>query len=338
MRTGTTGPRQGQPVELRQLKYFVAIAEQGSFSKAAETVFVAQSALSHQVAKLEQELGARLLHRVARGVTLTERGRVFLAHAIAVLKQASDAKLSVRGSLDAPRGRVTVGLPPSVCNPLSVPLLLEVRRELPGVELELVEEVTGNMVAQMRGGLLNLALMFDSPDLAQFHHEPLVEERLYLISKATGSSRPAAPIGLKAALALPLLLASPAQSVRKLVETAARDNGLPRPNVVAEINSVNILRLACLAGLGHAILPPAAFVQEIDAGRLSARPILRPQLRRTVHVCFPRHVPMTPATRAVHRIVVRVACALCESSAWRESTAVWTPADAPLHGDAAVEP
>ena len=126
--------------------------------------------------------------------------------------------------------------------------------------------------------------------------------------------------------------------MRKLVEAAARDSGLPRPNVVAEINSVNILRLACLAGLGHAILPPAAFVQELDAGLLSARPIQRPQLQRTVHVCFSRHVPMTPATRAVHRIVVRVACALCDSSAWRESTAVWTPSDAPLHDEAVVEP
>lgn len=323
-------------MELRQLKYFVAIAEQGSFSKAADAVFVAQSALSHQVGKLEQELGARLLHRVARGVTLTERGRVFLAHAIAVLKQASDAKLCVRGSLDAPRGRVTVGLPPSVSNPLGVGLLLEVRRELPGVELELVEEVTGNMVAQMRGGLLNLALMFDSPDLAQFHHQALVEERLHLISKATGAARANSPIALKSALALPLLLASPAQSVRRLVEEAARENRLPPPNVVAEINSVNIVRLACLAGIGHTILPPAALEQELAAGLLVARPIQRPQLTRTVHVCFSRQVPMTPATRAVHRLVVRVACELCKSSSWRESTAVWAPADA--HDEAAVEP
>jgi len=324
-------------VELRQLKYFVAIAEQGSFSKAAESVFVAQSALSHQVGKLEQELGARLLHRVARGVTPTERGRVFLAHAIAVLKQASDAKLSVRGSLDAPRGRVTVGLPPSVCSPLSVPLILAVRRDLPGVELELVEEVTGNMVAQMRSGLLNLALMFDSPDLDEFHHQPLVEERLTLISKADGAARSKAPIALKAALALPLLLASPAQSVRRIVERAARDNGLPPPNVVAEINSVNIVRLACLAGLGHTILPPAALEQELEAGLLVARAIHRPQLTRTVHVCFSRQVPMTPATRAVHRVAVHVACDMCASSAWRESTAVWKPADLSAHDDPAAD-
>jgi LysR family nitrogen assimilation transcriptional regulator len=225
-----------------------------------------------------------------------------------------------------------------VCNPFSVPLLLAVRRELPGVELELVEEVTGNMVAQMRSGLLNLALMFDSPDLVEFQHQPLVEERLYLISKAAGGARAQAPVSLKSALALPLLLASPAQSVRQMVERAARDNGLPPPNVVAEINSLNILRLACLAGLGHAILPPAALEQELDAGLLAARPIHRPVLTRTVHVCFSRQVPMTPATRAVYRLAVSVACELCESSAWRESRAVWRADEPTAHDEPAGEP
>ena len=82
-------------MEIRQLKYFVAIAEHGAFSKAAEKLFVAQSALSHQLAQLEDELGARLFHRSRRGVELTEPGRVFLAHALAILRQLDDARRSV---------------------------------------------------------------------------------------------------------------------------------------------------------------------------------------------------------------------------------------------------
>ena len=307
-------------MELRQLRYFVAVIEQGSFSKAAEIIYVAQSALSHQVGRLEQELGTKLLHRAARGVTLTEPGRVFLAHAVAILRQASDARMSVQGSLDQPRGKVTLGLPPSVCSPLAVPLLLAAREELPGVELELTEEVTGSLAGQLRAGLINLALLFDAGELPQFAHRPLLKERLYVISKAAPGPAPrTSSITLEASLVLPLLLSAPAQGLRRIVERAARDNGLPKPNVLTEINSMSILRLALLAGIGHSILPPMALKQELDSGLLQGRLIRSPQLTRGLNICASKSIPMTPATLAIYQLVVRVTRELCTSSAWEES-------------------
>lgn len=309
-------------MELRQLRYFVTIVEQGSFSKAADIVFVAQSALSHQIGRLEQELGTRLLHRTARGVALTEPGRLFLTHAVAILRQAADARMSVQGSLEQPRGKVTLGIPPSICSPLAVPLLMAARAELPGVELELTEEVTGSLAGQLRGGLINLTLLFDDGELSQFVHRPLLQERLYLISKAGGGAGPNRSISFKAALSLPLLLSAPAQGVRRIVERAARENGLPRPNVVTEINSMSILRLALLAGIGHAILPPMALKQELDAGLLEGRPIRSPQLTRCLNICTAKGIPTTPATMAIQRLVMRVAHQLCTSSAWADSASV----------------
>src|SRR5690606_35027265 len=152
-------------MELRQLRYFITIAECGSFSRAAQVVNVAQSALSHQLSLLEGELGTRLLHRMPRGVTPTEAGQAFLAHAVSVLRQVEDAKASVRGPLGQPRGKVSLGVPSSVCNALAAPLLRSVRTQLPGVELEMTEQASGALAAQLHSGLINLAVLFDDVDL-----------------------------------------------------------------------------------------------------------------------------------------------------------------------------
>ena len=90
-------------MELRQLRYFVAIAESGSFSRAAEKVFVAQSALSHQIAQLESELGTALFHRSRRGIDLTEAGQRFAPHAVSILRQTEEAVASAALTPSTPR-------------------------------------------------------------------------------------------------------------------------------------------------------------------------------------------------------------------------------------------
>eukprot|EP01031_Cornospumella_fuschlensis_P048035 gene48035-58839_t len=112
-------------MELRQLRYFLAIADSGSFSKAAQRVFIAQSALSHQVAQLEDELGAPLFHRSRRGVELTEAGSRFHPHAVSILRQADEAMASARSDGVVPSGKVVFGIPHSVSHALALPLLRE---------------------------------------------------------------------------------------------------------------------------------------------------------------------------------------------------------------------
>ena len=96
-------------MELRQLRYFLAIAEHGSFSKAASTVYVAQSALSHQLAQLEEELGQSLFHRLPRGVEMTPAGRAFHPHALSILRQVEDARHSVSQAEGEIVGKVIFG-------------------------------------------------------------------------------------------------------------------------------------------------------------------------------------------------------------------------------------
>lgn len=307
-------------MEIRQLRYLVAIAEHGAVSKAAEKVFVAQSALSYQLAQLEEELGVPLFLRTRRGVELTDPGRAFLAHAVAILRQVEDARASVRSADDAPAGKVVFGIPHSVSQALALPLLQAVRQRWPRVELELTEELTGNLTRQLRSGLLNLAVLFDDGQAAEFQHQALVSERLSLIGlPARGRARQPASITLRKALAQPLILPAQPHGVRPVIEDLARQRGYPPPRVVADISSISILRTALLAGMGQTLLPVMPLRADIDAGRLQAVTVVSPALSRRVVLCAPRHIPLSGAATAVARLTVALVHDLCARAEWLDA-------------------
>jgi LysR family transcriptional regulator, nitrogen assimilation regulatory protein len=310
-------------MELRQLRYFIAIADSGAFSKAAERVFVAQSALSHQIAQLEDELGASLFHRSRRGVELTDAGSRFLPHAVSILRQADDAVASVRSGTDTPTGKVVFGIPHSASNALALPLLRAVREQLPQVQLELTEELTGNLSKQLRTGQINLAVLFDDGHLGEFACTPLLRERICLIepaqTAATGKARKTR-ISLKQALAKPLTLPASPHGVRPIIEAAAAQAGLPAPVVEADISSISILRTTLLAGLGRTLLPVMPLRAEIDSGRLIATEVGSPPLARTLMLCAASHIPPSAAALAVEQLVLALVRQLCDSGEWAGAT------------------
>ena len=168
-------------MEMRQLKYFLAVANSGSLSRAALEVFVAQSALSKQIAELEDELGVKLLSRSRTGVSVTEAGQIFYSYAQAILKQLSDVKSAVLSSPLSIVGSVVLGLPQSVSAALALPLFRAAREKLPGVSLHLNEELTGNMVDQLRQGRVDLAIFSPITTYADVMFTAFVEEEFYLL-------------------------------------------------------------------------------------------------------------------------------------------------------------
>lgn len=311
-------------MELRQLRYFLAIAEHGSFSKAAGTLYIAQSALSHQLAQLEEELGQPLFLRLPRGVELTAAGRAFHPHALSILRQVADARLSVRQTENEIAGKVVFGIPHSVSQALALPLWKAIRTTLPRVELELTEELTGNLVPQLRTGVIQLAILFDDGQLGEFHSRPLLEESLLLISPANAADAPRGPIRLREALRMPLILPASPHGVRPIVEAAARQAGLAAPHVIAEISSISILRTSLLAGLGHTLLPPMPMWHELERGELRAVPIGPEKLSRRVMLCSSRHIPASTACMAVERLLHDVVAQLCHEGRWQEGRLLTT--------------
>ena len=314
-------------MELRQLKYFLAIADSGSFSRAAERVFVAQSALSHQMAQLEDELGVALFHRSRRGVALTDAGQRFYPHAVSILRQTDEAVQSARSASGEPSGLVVFGIPHSVSNALALPLLRAVRQALPRVQLELTEELTGNLVPQLRAGQIHLAVLFDDGTLSEFSWTPMLRERLYLIGPPAAGARRPARVTLKQALAQPLILPAQPHGVRPLIEAAALHAGLSPPQVVADISSISILRTSLLAGMGQTLLPLMPLKAELDAGLLQATSVTSPPLDRVLALCTSAHIPLPAAAQAVARQCMAVVGALCEGGAWPGATLIAPPAD-----------
>ena len=303
-------------MEIRQLRYFVAIVDHGSLSRAALVLHVAQPALTQQLRQLEEELGAQLLHRSAQGVLSTDAGKVFYEHAQAILKQVSDARSAVTQSATRPSGSVTLGLPHSISGALALPLLIAARASYPEITLQLTEELSGNLAEQLKSGRINLAVLFDDGQLGPFASAALVEEELMFISRAGSAFGPRGKrVSLAQALATTLILPAQQQGVRPRIENAARTAGLALSNVI-EINSIAILKSALLADMGATILPIAPLLAEVGSGVLQARPMHRPALVRAVTLCASKNIPLTNAAAAVSRLVHQVTRELCASGAW----------------------
>jgi LysR family nitrogen assimilation transcriptional regulator len=304
-------------MELRQLRYFVAIVDHGSLSRAALVLHVAQPALTQQLRQLEEELGAQLLHRSAQGVLSTDAGKVFYEHAQAILKQVADARAAVVQSATRPSGSVTLGLPHSISGALALPLLTAARATYPEITLQLTEEISGNLTEQLKSGRLNLAVLFDDGQLAQFSGTALVEEDLMFICRPGSGFAPLGPgLTLAEALASTLILPAQQQGVRPRIEQVARQAGLQLANVI-EINSIAILKSALLADIGATLLPLAPLQEEIERGALAAWPVLDTSLTRSVTLCASRNIPLTNAAAAIGRLVRQVTVELCAGGAWR---------------------
>src|SRR5512133_1174511 len=163
-------------MDLKQLEYFVRVAELGSFTRAALALNIAQPALSRQVRLLEVELRQNLLIRNGRGALPTEAGQLLLAHGRGILHQVERAREElgrVRGAL---AGRVAVGLPPSVAKVLAVPLIREFRQRMPEGTLSISEGLSAAMQESLANGRLDIAILYNAPPSPDTELTPLLEE------------------------------------------------------------------------------------------------------------------------------------------------------------------
>lgn len=303
-------------MELRQLRYFVAIVDHGSLSRAARILHIVQPALTQQIQLLEEELGVLLLHRSSQGMQATDAGKVFYEHALAILKQVTDAKSAVKQSADNPSGTVALGIPQSVSGALALPLLTAVRAAFPDIIFQLTEELTGNLNEQLRAGRLNLAILFDDGQLGQFNTCPLVEEEMMYISRTNSQyACKTKTIKLASTLKAQLILPSIQHGVRPRIEQVVREHGMLIDNVV-DITSIAILKSAILADMGATILPVSPFLDEINRGEMCATKIKDAQLFRTVTLCASKNIPMTNAVMAVQKLILKVSHDLCLKGQW----------------------
>ncbi|MCW2270747.1 MULTISPECIES: LysR family transcriptional regulator [Pseudomonas] len=306
-------------MEIRQIRYFVAVIDCGSLSQAARQVHVAQSALSKQMSALEDELGVQLFHRSHNGVVASEAGKVFYEYAQGMLKHLLDARAAVTSSPDAVSGSIIVALPQSVATILAMPLMRAVAARYPQVAFHLNEELTGNVMDQLIRGRVDLAL-FSSADLpAQVLFSALIEEDFYLIHRANApDAPPAGDVSLEQALARPLVFPSQAHghSTRTLVEQAVAQHGLTVGEIAMEVNSVHILKSAVEAGIGHTIMPLNLAMREIEDGRLVAHRVAAEGVSRTLGICSCASMPASQLKTLISELIREVVRDMCACGDW----------------------
>jgi LysR family tcuABC transcriptional regulator len=175
-------------MELRQLRYFLAVLEHKSLGRAALELGIGTSALSQQISKLESELSTRLLSRTTTGVVPTNAGVAFQHHAQLTLRQAENAvQAAQRGRLS---GYVSVGLPPTTASVLALPLISAMREKYPDIQLHLVESLSGHLATQLNARQLDLAVLFQTDTGKRWSVMPLLDETLFVIAAPTLEGAP----------------------------------------------------------------------------------------------------------------------------------------------------
>jgi LysR family nitrogen assimilation transcriptional regulator len=286
-------------MDIRQLHYFVSVIEGRSFTNAAEQLHIAQPALGLQIRKLEEELGAQLLVRHSRGVEPTEAGRMLLDRAREILSKVEETRQLFRDLDGAPRGRITVGLTPSMTTILAARLIRRANDLLPGVSLGVVEELSHVLVEWIRGDRLDLALAYGSTMPPGLATEPLLRENFYFIESANAARGTPPTIALADLAGYSIAVAGAAHGV--LLEQTAAAHGV-RLTIGMEIQSLTAIRDLVAEDLAVAILPYGGVARMVESGHLSARLIVDPVLSRTYCLVSSDRRPPSAAERAIQDV------------------------------------
>ncbi|WP_374487910.1 LysR substrate-binding domain-containing protein [Zoogloea sp.] len=282
-------------MDLKQLEYFVRVAELGSFTRASIVLDVAQPALSRQIRSLEVELRQNLLIRNGRGVTLTEAGKVLLEHSRGILHQVERAKEELGRVRNALAGRVALGLPPSLSRVLTLPLTRVFRERMPDAALCIREGLSTTMLESLQSGRLDIALVHNAAPTPDIETQPLMDEELFVVTRDQGALTH--PHTLAELAGLPLIIPSRPNAIRMLVETEMARAGL-RPRIELEIDAVSAILDLVAEGAGVAVLGRQAIHTSNRPLLLQAHP-LSPALYSQLSIAVSAQRPATLTQQAV---------------------------------------
>jgi LysR family transcriptional regulator, nitrogen assimilation regulatory protein len=260
-------------MDLKQIEYFVQVAELGGFTRAASVLRVAQPALSRQVRALEVELRQPLFDRNGRGVTLTPAGTRLLAHGRGILQQVQRARQDLEESRGAATGMLSIGLPPSVSRTLTAPLVEAFRTRFPRATLSVVEGLSTYTLEWLLQGRVDCAVVYNATPAPAIDLQPVLQEPLWLVSARRARGVAVGPAVTLAQLAAhELVIPSRPHAIRMRLETVLAEAGL-RPHVGLEIESVPaILDLVRKHAL-HAVLSRNAVAASGHEDAFTVQPV-----------------------------------------------------------------
>lgn len=290
-------------MDLKQLRYFLGVAESGSFSRAAVRLSIAQPVLSRQIKLLESELNAELFYRNGRGIVLSEAGKMLETYARRIVNLVSQAESEI-GSLRAePRGRVAIAMPPSIGWVLTSPLVVRCREAFPDILLHVAEGFSGHVAEWLATGRVDVGIVYQAPRLAMLMSEPLFSDELILLGPADDPSGIGGDKVETARLAdIPLILPASPHGLRLLIDSELEKLGLA-PRVEFEVEAMPSTLSLIERGAGYTVLSEGAVKHLLSAGRIRAWSLTNPSIRRELLLATSTQRPMSVATRLVTRLI-----------------------------------
>jgi LysR family transcriptional regulator, cyn operon transcriptional activator len=271
-------------MELRHLRYFLAVATAQNFTKASEALHVSQPSLSVQIRDLEEELGTRLFDRLGRTIALTQAGSLFRDHAERALREVEQAAQLIRELDGAQRGRLIVGTLATVNSYLIPPLVSQFKQRFPGVHLQVHSQPSAEIVAGLLTNRLDLGLCLLPVPQDQLTTIPLFDERLVLVAPAQhrlAQSR----LRMRDLGGLPLVLMPADYCLRKMVEEECAQAGVTT-QVVLEMTSPEGILQAVTEGAGLTILPELYVRQRMVRRKLRMIDLYDPVPRHAVGLAY----------------------------------------------------
>jgi DNA-binding transcriptional LysR family regulator len=301
-------------MDLAKLEKFVRVVELGSLTKAAIQYDLGPSALSRQLAALEAECHGRLLHRTGRGVRLTELGERVLPRAVALLAEAQALSAEIGEASGVCRGTVHVACLPVIAAQLITRVVLLARERYPEVVIHASEGLRGQIEQSLADGSVDLGFVvrLSNDKGAQ---RPLATSPLCLVGPAGDRLTLRKEIDFKMLSGVPIVQPVASDPFRISIADTARQAGV-HLNVVAEIDSVHLMKDMAAAGVGYALLSMMSIIDELKSGRLSATRIVNPEIRRSIYLIASTRKVTSLAVREVSRLIRQVAQELAAAGHW----------------------
>jgi LysR family nitrogen assimilation transcriptional regulator len=276
-----------------QLRYFAAVAEHKSLTRAAVALRVAQPAITRQIKLLESELATPLVTRHPRGVELTEAGIVLFRRAEFLLRNLEQTRTEISDLSGAPSGSLRIGCTPALTRRLVVNPLHRFLKQYPSVSIALQEGISDQLCNAVLADQLDIAVISAKEPKPYLRTTPLFSEEIWLFGPPKGRKRRNA-VPLETVAILPLLLARRTQTTREIVETRMAAAGM-RLNLIVETDSVQTIQELVLRGVGYTVAPYSALAACVDSGAMSGAPIRDFLIQRALI-----HRSDRPISRAMH--------------------------------------
>ncbi len=285
-------------MELKSIKFFMAVATVGNITRAAQELGIVQPALTRHINQLEEEFGVRLFSRLPRGVQLTTAGREFLEYCRRIVDEVERARHELTAQGSHPRGLIALGSTTTLARVLMPTVLGKSMMELPQVSLRVVEGRSVRLHEQLLTGALDIAILTNPLGSYQLSMQPLLSEPLCLVG------RPEVMPRKKTLLAgdltqCPLVITPGMLSLVRGAQKKSRQS----LKLLAEVESIETIRSLLLSESATSVVPPTAFWEDLQTGRLMAIPLRPPIPERMLVLATRTDNADVPSIRHLGRII-----------------------------------